>query len=232
MPTVNGKDVLVFAPRHNSAGKKDATGAFQPEALAFARRHGVPRNQLVYVDNTLGNGDMRQIVLGAVAAFRQGATDGRPPEALAFFCHGLGKRIQFGFDATNVAELATSLSGAGGPRVALYACNTGKASDAEALEVFGGDGGFADALRDALCRAGAGACQVDAHTTAGHTTMNPNVRRFLGMGSPVGGVGGFYLVHVGQKELWRKWRTALRETDLRFDFPFMSVAEIHRTLVG
>jgi hypothetical protein len=231
MPQVDGKNVLVFAPQYNTAGKKaDATGAFQPEAQAFARHHGVPKNQVVYVDNTLSKREMRQTVLGVVAAFRQGASGGKPPDAVAFFCHGQGKRIQFGFDTTNVADLAKAMTGIVAPRVALYACNTGKASDAEALAAFGGDGGFADALRDALCQAGATECQVDAHTTAGHTTMNPNVRRFQGMGSPVGGVGGFYIVHPKQKNLWKKWRTVLRETNLRFDFPFMSVAEIHKAL--
>jgi hypothetical protein len=51
------------------------------------------------------------------------------------------------------------------------------------------------------------------------------------MGSPVGGAGGFYIVHSAQKGISKKWRAALRETNLRFDFPFLSVAEIHRTLM-
>jgi hypothetical protein len=117
------------------------------------------------------------------------------------------------------------------PVVALYCCSTGAASSADAYAEFGGDGGFADRLRDALCVAGGVHCTVDAHTTAGHTTMNPYVRRFEGRGSRVGGVGGFDLVSPKSGDLWRRWRRALRETSLRYRFPVMSVAEIHDWLL-
>jgi len=49
------------------------------------------------------------------------------------------------------------------------------------------------------------------------------------MGSTVGGVGGYYPVAPGSK-LWPKWRKELRETDMRFRFPFMLVEEIHAEL--
>ena len=230
MPTIDGSGVLVFAPAYNAAGKRDATGAFQPEAKAFRRHHGVPAANLVLVDNRLDRVSMRHIVLDTIAARRKASAEGRAPAAVAFFCHGAGRQIQFGFDARNVGDLARSLSGCTALRMPLFACSTGKGTGGEALAAFGGDGGFADALRDALCREGVVECCVDAHTTVGHTTRNPHVRRFEGMGSPVGGAGGYFIVHPGQKTLWRKWRRALRETNLRFDFPFMSVAEIHRGL--
>lgn len=208
-------NIVAFAPQFNTAGRKDATGAFQPEARAFLRVVG--DGSLVLIDNRKPEAAMRAQVLAALS-----------PGTLtvAFFCHGLGKRIQFGFGLAHVALLASALAGDRNRRVVLYACNTGKGN-----EPVGGDGGFADELRDALCRAGCVDCRVDAHTTAGHTTCNPYVRRFEGMGSPVGGVGGYWLVAPGSA-LWTKWRTALRDTDLRFRFPFMSVAEIHRELAG
>ena len=40
---IDGKRILVLAPLRNSGGKKDATGAFQPEAAAFANREGLTR---------------------------------------------------------------------------------------------------------------------------------------------------------------------------------------------
>jgi hypothetical protein len=52
------------------------------------------------------------------------------------------------------------------------------------------------------------------------------------MGSPVGGVGGYYIVAKSTKKgkpktkLWNAWRKALR-TDFRFAFPFMTTEEIH-----
>ena len=46
---IDGKRILVLAPKHNTGTKKDATGAFQPEAATFAKRNGVgdgPENAL------------------------------------------------------------------------------------------------------------------------------------------------------------------------------------------
>jgi hypothetical protein len=223
---IEGKRILALAPRWNSAGRKDATGAFQPEALAFAARHEVPRGNVVWIDNRLSRPAMREAVLAQVARVREEAG---VVEALALFCHGLTTRIQFGFGLADAGALAAALGGFPEVRVALYACNAARGAGAD---VAGGDGGFADRLRDALCETGAVDCQVDAHGTAGHTTWNPFVRRFQGMGSAAGGVGGFHVVSPSHKALFRKWRTALRTTPLRFDFPFLSVAEIHERIAG
>jgi hypothetical protein len=223
---IDGKRILVLAPLRNSGQKKDATGAFQPEAAAFAKRHGVPKAQVVWIDNGLAKPAMRKAVL---AAIDKAKAAGGGLQALAVFCHGWKTGIQFGFGAGDVDALAAALAGVKDVRVPLYACNTAKGAGDDAAAV-GGDGGFADLLRDALCRAGAVDCQVDAHTTAGHTSKNPFVRRFQGMGSPYGGAGGYFIVTPGQKPLWGRWRTALRDTPLRHDLPFLTVAELHAAL--
>ena len=223
---IDGKRILVLAPLRNSGGKKDATGAFQPEAAAFGKRHGVPKAQVVWIDNALGKAAMRKAVLAAIARAKAAAGG---LQALAVFCHGWKTGIQLGFGSGDVDALAAALADVKDVRVPLYACNTAQ-GDGDDAGAVGGDGGFADLLRDALCRAGAVDCQVDAHTTAGHTTKNPFVRRFQGMGSPHGGAGGFFIVTPRQKPLWGRWRAALRDTALRHDLPFRSVAELHAAL--
>jgi len=224
---VNGKKILVLAPLYNTGTKKDATGAFQPEALAFAKQHGVPKAQVVWIDNHLSKPAMRKAVLGAIA---KAIAENGPLEAVAIFCHGWMDGIQLGFTRANVGDLAKAIAAVKNVCVVLYACSTAKGDSGSAAGT-AGDGGFADLLRDALCQAGAVDCQVDAHTTAGHTTKNPFVRRFQGMGSPYGGAGGFFIVSPSQKQLFAKWRKRLAGTDLRYDFPFMTVAGIHSVLL-
>lgn len=203
---------LAFAPLHNSNGKKDATGAFQPEASKFCMT--IPAaTHLILVDNHLPAAKMRAFVLATIAEHK--------PDRLAFFCHGWATGIQFGFGLAHIKQLAEAIATIDRPIVTLFCCLTGK-DDAGHV---GGDGHFADRLRDALCAAGAVECRVDAHTTAGHTTMNPHVRRFDGLGSPIGGCGGQWIVAPGSK-LWPKWKAALRG-DLRFRFSEMEIGEIH-----
>ena len=219
--------IIAFAPRHNSPNKKDATGAFIPEAKKFLAFHRQPASNLVLINNDQPRKRMEQHVLDELRDPKEAQIHG-----VAFFCHGLKNRIQFGF--SDAAHLAANIAIHAEPdvRVTFYACDAGRDDDRDRrddLTEFGGDNGFADKVRDALCAAGKVHCVIDAHTTAGHTTTNPDVRRFEGMGSPVGGVGGYYLVARGSKT-WKTWRTQLRTTDLRFEFPYLTTAELHRRL--
>lgn len=205
---------LAFTGDRNRPGKKDWSGAFAPEARAFAGAlvksipldAPAPRQRALVIDT-----------------IRQGPR----PSVVGFFCHGLTRRIELGFGTSTVDELAGALAEVGCSRVALYCCSTGSGPGP------GGDGGFADALRDAMCRAGLAAARVLAHETAGHTTMNPRKRFFDGMGSPVGGVGGYWIVEPGSK-LWKPWARRMRDPRdrLRFQLAEMSVGEIHRELVA
>lgn len=210
--------ILALAPRYNTGTKRDATGAFQPEARAFAALHN---GDVVLVDNkNLTSAGMRSDVLTAIRDHR--------PSHIAFFCHGWKTGIQFGFGMKHLDELAEAIRGCYQGTcsiVTLYACSTGGGPGT------GGDGGFADGLRDALCRQGDVDCFVDAHDRPGHTTRNPYVRRFEGMGSAVGGSGGYWIVSPGST-LWRPWVRALRDTDLRFRFPTMDVEQIHAELAA
>lgn len=214
---------LCIIPAHNTLGKKDVTGAFRPEAERFCDAH--EGSAIVTFDNRIWPLARRNEVLSALYG-----VSAQPPDAVAFFCHGWSTGIQAGFSRLHLAELAEAIWLLDVDHVVLYCCSTGDGPhDSKYAAAGTGDDSFADKLRDALCAQGAVDCRVAAHTTAGHTTRNPNVIFFDGMGSSVGGVGGY--MPVGRKSpLWAKWRKALRTTDLRFRFPFMSVAEIHSEL--
>jgi len=209
---------------YNSPGKKDATGAFQPERKEFlsifdpsALDYSIfdPSALDYSINNHAPKAAMRACVLEDIRIIA--------PTLLAVFSHGWRTGIQFGFGLPHVDDLAVELArGCTSVRVVFYCCSTGSGPGV------GGDGGFADALRDALCRAGAVHCQVDAHDKAGHTTKNPYVVRFLGQGSATGGQGGQWIV-APKSALWGRWVRALRG-DLRFRFPLMDVAAIHAEL--
>lgn len=216
---------VVFAPMHNTGRRKDATGAFLPEATAFGELHGL---RLVLVDNHQGKLVQRARVLDEIRSAPG------PLECVAFFCHGYSRGIQLGFDLGTVEKLAEAIAqhSTRDVRVPLYCCST--ASTTRQLlrlgQGPGGDGGFADRLRDGLCAYGATRCVVDAHVTVGHTTKNPHVRRFSGDENALGGVGGAYLVERKPRATWRAWVRALRSGDLRFRFPWLSADEVRASI--
>lgn len=220
---------LIFASGYNTPGKQDATHAFQPEARRFQQVHG---GKLVHVDTRRGTDHRAAAVLDEIARNGQ-----RPWRTIAFFCHGTPKSIQLGFDLRLVGELGKYIARTSerDVRVLLYCCSTASTLRALVGKSTGGDGGFADRLRDALCEGGAVDCRVVAHDTVGHTTKNPFVRFFEGAGSPVGGVGGQMPVAPRTKP-WAAWREALSGhylgTDFRFTMPFMEIGEIHAALVS
>lgn len=197
------KAVAIHATK-NTPGKSDATGAFVPEARAFAKLHGC---QAFGFDNTASARDQRAEV-AAILARHTGL------DSVAIFCHGLRRSLKCGYDMAHVGELADAIAGATASdvRVALYACSTGATDD-----------GFAATLAAALSARGKTGW-VDAHTSAGHATKNPEVRRFA-IGMPI----GEWLVSPTDKRAWKAWREALT-TDLRFRFPLMTVAEVRGSL--
>jgi hypothetical protein len=229
---------LVFYSSKNSPGKKDATGAFIPGAKAFAKLHG---GQLVPVDCTMSRWVRRRKVTDALKAHKIGSV-----EMVSFFCHGWQSGIQLGFDFRNVGEIAITDALSEQVRVNLYCCSTADGPDIGdesypdddefGTLAPGTDGGFADQLRDSLCRIKLYWCRVIAHRTAGHCDKNPAVVVFEGDGTPEGATedsyyGGRWIVDP-KDALWPEWKRRLRETDLRFRFPLMSFDEIEKELVG
>lgn len=142
---------------------------------------------------------------------------------VAVFCHGWADGLQI-VPSTRLGAFAAAIRAAAPTPavvVTLYACSTGADLSPVTSETSGdepgGDGGFADRLRDELVHLGASACCVDAHTTPGHLAANPYVRRFVGA-SPLP-EGGEWLI-APQSPTWRRWVRALRG-DMRWEYPLL-----------
>ncbi|MCP4605978.1 MAG: N-acetylmuramidase family protein [Proteobacteria bacterium] len=217
--------VIAFHPKHNAEGRRDVSGAFRPECLEFMKIHGRSKEDIYIIDNSRPLWARANQVLKILKQH-----EGKYLEAVAFFCHGWQTGMQLGFRKNNVDKLAKAIyktCQSSVMDVPLYLCSTGGGTGSGATS-------FADALRDALCVEGAAFCRVMAHSTVAHTTKNPDALFFEGMGSPVGGIGGYEVVKRGT-ELWTPWRKALqgkesKNKDFRFRFAFMTIAEIHAEL--
>ena len=136
----------------NRPGKRDATGAFLPEARAWTDHH---QGSALFLDGeSLADGQMRDRVMDQLF---------RPEHAgltqLAFFCHGFRSGIQFGFHGRQGAEcLAAAVQGATErATVVLFCCSAG--------QWFGPE----------LARALGPQYAVWSHLTRGHTTRNPRL---------------------------------------------------------
>lgn len=236
----NYSNPLVFYTSTNSGGKHDATGAFIPEAKTFAKLYSVKSDRIFPVDCTKDNPTRRKYVFDRITP----SVDGKLVDCLAFFCHGWQTGIQFGITMTKIQDLVFRMNNTCSKdvTVVLYACltadnpNDPNDSSENKDPGPGTDGGFADVLRDSLCRSGLVDCRIVAHKTAAHATMNPFALYFDGDGTPTGinedsYEGGKWFVEPGSV-LWKKWIQKLHTGNLRFNFPFMSQEELEATLKG
>lgn len=226
---INPDNTLVFTGDRNATGKRDFSGAFDPEARMFMKIHGIPASARLSVN--FGNAGFESSRRRTeVLDFIRKTNPTKELGCLAVFCHGLTDKIEIGFGRRHIPELVAALKSRNTAKnvlILLYCCSTG-GTNANTT----GDNSFADLLRDELCRQGFINCRVLAHTVSGHATRNPMKRFFDGLGSPVGGTGGQMIVSpTTQKTLFAKWRAALTQGDLRFRCGAMSVAEIHNHLL-
>ncbi len=185
---------IAFTGDRNRAGKKDYTFAFRPEAIMYA---GADR--VFAIDMSWQPRVRRDLIATAIGR--------EAPTEVGFFCHGLSKKIELGFDVSTAHELASILYEVGCTRVALHACLTGK----DPIN------GFAATLRDQLWqRFGDGPVRVLGSTTSGHTSRNPHRRLFRSV-SGMPGTAGF-IVEPGSA-LWKPWvkRMHAPNDPLRFE---------------
>ena len=214
-------NATINSPGHGN----DAGGAFIPQSIRFSRARKAAGDvvESAGFDNSLVDQSKRR------AAFLGLVDAAQPFQALAYFGHGLRTGLpSAGVSMAHVDAMASALArkASGSLAVVLYACSTAGAPGAD-RDRLDGDGGFADALRDRLGSLGLTG-HVDAHTIAGHTTVNRYTRRFV-MGETT---GGKFIVEPNSP-LWAKWGERLKEDEaFRFGFPFMDVAEIRTALAG
>jgi len=241
--TIASNSCLVITGDRNASTRNDFTRAFDPEAKAFMKLYNIPSDRRLKVN--LGNAGFespkrRKEVLDFITSHSMVSSSVQNKvshlQTLAFFCHGLNLKLEVGFGKKHIPELVQAIlrvQPAKNLLVLLYCCSTGDDGDKDTND--NGDGSFADALRDELCKNGLVNCRVVAHTVSGHATYNPMKRFFDGLGSPVGGMGGQMIVSsVSNKSLFAKWRIALKDNKslFRFRCVTMSIAEIHKTLIS
>ena len=217
---------IAIAPRFNTGDKKDATGAFIPEARRFLVSNGM--GPLLLFDNRQSMCRRRK---QAYQFLDENAM--LEPPLIGIFCHGWKSGIQLGFRRWSSRFLADRIVALGhpAPRIFLAACSTAQGWGKEEgnRSNVGGEGGFADKLRDNLVARGIMGGWVDAHTTLGHTTRNPYVRRFYM--DPEGTYGAEWLVRPGSR-LWARWRIAVRGAGFRVRFTAMERDDIVRKLLA
>jgi len=224
--------MLIFRPMHNSHGKRDVTGAFAPEADRYADTVCTKGSMVVTINNKKPFWHRRRQVL---EVFEEALDNPAFFDGVAFVCHGWKHGIQLGFRSGNVDELAEWIHAVcqhSFLEVPLYCCSTGGDVLTSRTSPGTGDYSFADLLRDDICRWAdaddfASYCRIMAHETVAHTTKNPRVRFFDGMGSPAGGVGGYRPARPGAA-LWSAWKRELRnrDSDFRLWMPHLTMAEI------
>jgi hypothetical protein len=223
---INFKNFLVISGDRNSEDKiADYTGVFLPEALAYMKTHNIPITNHHRVNLSYSESSRRFSVYNFI---KKKYNELGQIEGIAFFCYGLNKKIQLGIRISDLQDFSYLIKEVMPKKsinfaFALYCCSIGDDPG------IGGDRGFADCLRDEMCKAGITEVTITAHSESGHATKNSSKKKFDGMGSPVGGTGGLWIV-APKSTLWTKWKKLIIKTDLRFRVPFMTIAEIHKEL--
>lgn len=216
-----GEEILIIYSSENVKGKHDATGAFIPEAKAFAKHHCVPKENMLGVPCTrLKSHERRKRVLDFFTRHDREHF----VRLIAWFGHGWSRGIQFGFTKSNLYELVDSLKGscAEDLSMVLYACSTASASKSgRKVSMPATDNGFADKLRDDMYEQGFRDGWVDAHLNPGHTTKNPYLLRFICNDGHYDRGGGVWLVKP-KSAYWATWANAIRKTKFRYIFPTMA----------
>lgn len=227
---MKGKNILVIYSSINVT-RRDATGAFIPEARAFAKCHEVPEENVVGIDCKNFKAPQRFTELCMALRDRRGI------QLVALFCHGWSSGMQFGMNKTNIPMLVQymKLSCMKDVKLILYACSTASTSKkTRSASAPGTDNGYADKLRDEMLKVGFRGGWIDAHLTPGHTTQNPFLVRLYVEPPFEGGwdvKGGEWLVSP-KSAIWPRWKSCVqnRKSNFRFRFPLYTEDEIHEFL--
>lgn len=215
--------ILVMHATTNTT-KPDATGAFIPEAINFRKY----RESLGDTVEVIGF-DNKLPPPKRAPAFLKQLEGAKPFDAIVYIGHGLRNSLpSAGITSTYRTKFTQLIQSKSLSKtkvfVTLFACSAAETTTGQP----GGEGGFADKLRDDLVALGFSEGWIDAHPVPGHATQNSQVRRFF-ISAEQAPKGGTWLVTPGSPE-FPKWRSKLnskwRDDPFRFQFPYMSQADV------
>lgn len=185
-------------------GKKDASGAFIPEAFAFKKLHEFQYVQLTPIPQDIPKEKRFKIIMDALF---------NPIDTFVYFGHGTPNGLPgLGINRSNVDVFAKKLDSLIEPhgRIILFACLAGK--------------GFG--IGDLLDTKVKENVKTYSHLTAGHTDWNPFVE-YSGEGPTRSGIP----IITASDPLWPLWIKRLKEDQkFRLTFPFLSYGEIETWL--
>lgn len=211
------------------------SGVFRHEARRLAALYDVPDGRVVLFDQRLPPAERFRSVCNAIGKIVDGLGPDDLIDAVVVLCHGWKTGDQIGATIHNLGIMFAAFRGRLSTHVVVSFNSCSNGADTSAGP--GGDGSFADAARDTLCRMGLVWCRATGHLAPGHATMYPFVRFFDGDGSIAGGIGGYGIVQKGDP-LFPIWRAELRKavdpdgpgpepmTSLRWTYWTMDRAEI------
>jgi hypothetical protein len=209
---------LILYVSTNSHGKRDGD-EFTREARAYSRYHADRGGECVSLAVPMHLPALRRIAAVEKALLEAREELGEPFDVFSFFGHGTERWIQTGHVLARLPGLASTLARVLSPSPVLWWASCRTAADNPRAPRPGelSTHGILQQTILRLLEHGVRALGW-GHTTAGHTTRNPN----LAMVNPFGGLRvtpaeRFTL----QRELWRD------DSDLRFRIPLAkSVAEL------
>ena len=186
---------FAIAPSQNTGTQHDANGAFHPGAQKFANAYNAPWRTF---ENTGKRAKVQQNFYDTIDQFCPAGID-----LFAYFGHG----IPSGLPSPHIYEsdlddlVRVLLPKVSKPFVCvLYACSAGAAN------------GFSGKLREKL----GSDVWVYAHTTVGHSYMNPDVSEEMADNTP-----SYRLLYPYGSDLRAAWSEALHYTDLWLRYPLL-----------
>lgn len=217
---------VVCYQEEDRLGKKDASKVFVPESSLVHEALDAAGKSVVLVPVDRSWKPLWSALAGTSAL-----------EGLVYLGHGLplGLPSLKLYGRRGARDFAVRLAASVAPerkdlRVTLFACSAADNPRKKGVQLDGPgtDGGFADELRDELCRQGQTECIVWAHPFSGHATRQPYLAAFEGRGSAIGGVGGTVPVRP-KTALWPVLKRLLNDPSeapsFRHRLPMMTVRE-------
>lgn len=207
---------LIIYTSTNMKGRKDATGAFIPEAKRL-QKHLLETNE--FYDVTMAPIKTTGVSMAKRREQVEEVLKSDTFEHIYFLCHGYKNGIQFGYKwrwgAVKLANLVHNAGDLEPESVTFYCCSVAKDKENFAKWVF----------NEMSClKWSNNKVQVFGHYTAGHTTMNPRIKIYKTGCNPFiwsnQGVPGYNELIQGDKKQAQK-NLQNPNHKLRFTIPFL-----------